>query len=82
MMNISLPPDLKKWVDKQVETGGFGTASEFMRDMIRRARDRQLRRDIDAMLLEAVESGATVTMDGKDWQEIRRTAKARAEKRK
>lgn len=75
-MNVSLPEDLKRWVDEQVESGGYGTASEYLRDMLRRARERQLRHRIDAMLIEAVESGANVTLDDRDWTSIRSAARA------
>lgn len=77
-MNVSLPRELKKWVDEQVKRGGYGTASEYLRDMLRRARERQLRRRIDLMLVEAVESGADTVMDDADWDAIRKAARAGA----
>jgi antitoxin ParD1/3/4 len=75
-MNISLPPELKQWVDEQVSEGGYGTTSEYLRDMLRRARQRQARRKIDALLIEAVEEGATTVMDEADWASIRKAARA------
>lgn len=43
-MNISLPESLKKFVDEQVGQRGFGTSSEYVRELIRRDQDRmQLR---------------------------------------
>ena len=43
-MNISLPETLKAFVDKQVSQGSYGTSSEYVRELIRRDRDRlQLR---------------------------------------
>ena len=84
-MNLSLPAELKKWVDKQVKAGGYGTASEYMRDMLRRARDREAKRELDAMLLEAVREGATIEMDEADFERIRKTARdsvARSKKKK
>ncbi|MFI5381559.1 MAG: type II toxin-antitoxin system ParD family antitoxin [Tepidisphaerales bacterium] len=38
-MSISLPAVLKEWVDMRVETCGYGTASEYIREMIRRERE-------------------------------------------
>ncbi len=75
-MNVSLPNDLKKWVDDQVKAGGYGTTSEYLRDMLRRAREREARRAIDQKLIDALESGPTVIMDDKDWASIRRAAKS------
>lgn len=43
-MNISLPENLKSFVDEQVDQRGFGTSSEYVRELIRRDQDRvQLR---------------------------------------
>lgn len=81
-MNISLPADLKTWLDEQVQSGGYGTASEYVRDVLRRTRERQARRHVDSLLLEAINSGATKVMDAADFAEIRKTARARAQKRK
>ena len=43
-MNISLPEALKAFVDEQVAGRGYGTSSEYVRELIRRDQDRlQLR---------------------------------------
>ena len=43
-MNISLPEGLKDFVDEQVNQRGYGTSSEYVRELIRRDQDRmQLR---------------------------------------
>ena len=43
-MNISLPDALKAFVDEQVIQRGYGTSSEYVRELIRRDQDRvQLR---------------------------------------
>ncbi len=45
-MNVSLPEELKAFVDEQVGGGGFGSTSEFVRDLIRREWDRQRLRSL------------------------------------
>jgi antitoxin ParD1/3/4 len=40
-MNISLPDSLKSFVDEQVSERGFGTSSEYVRELIRKDQDRQ-----------------------------------------
>jgi antitoxin ParD1/3/4 len=77
-MNLSLPPDMKRWVDEQVKAGGYGTASEYLRDLLRKARERQQRRRIDGLLVEAVESGAAIEMNDADWTSIRKAARSAA----
>ena len=52
------------------------------RQPYRARQERQLRRQIDGMLLDAVESGATVVMDNADWASIRKAARAEASKPK
>ena len=43
-MNVSLPNDLKTFVDERVERDGYGSNSEYVRELIRRDQDRlQLR---------------------------------------
>lgn len=39
-MNISLPDTLRDFVDKQVISAGYGTSSEYVRELIRRDQDR------------------------------------------
>ena len=45
-MNISLPDTLKSFVDKQVSNRGYGTSSEYVRELIRKDQDRQRLRDL------------------------------------
>lgn len=40
-MNISLPEPLKSFVDEQVASRGYGTSSEYVRELIRKDQDRQ-----------------------------------------
>ena len=44
-MNISLPDDLKSFVDAQV-SGRYSTSSEYVRELIRREQDKQKLRDL------------------------------------
>lgn len=54
-MNISLPDSLRSFVDEQVSTRGYGTSSEYVRELIRRDQDRvRLRR----LLLQGAGSAA------------------------
>ena len=56
MMNISLPDTLKAFVDEQVSQRGYGTSSEYVRELIRRDQDRlQLR----TLLLAGASSAPT-----------------------
>jgi antitoxin ParD1/3/4 len=39
-MNISLPDTMKTFVETQVSERGYGTSSEFIRELIRKEQDR------------------------------------------
>jgi antitoxin ParD1/3/4 len=52
-MNVSLPDELKLYVDEQVGGGTYGSTSEYVRDLIRRDRERQRLR---SALLEGASS--------------------------
>ncbi len=52
-INITLPDALKSFVDDQVGARGYSTSSEYVRELIRKDRDRQRLRE---MLLEGAAS--------------------------
>jgi antitoxin ParD1/3/4 len=52
-MNISLPDAMKSFIDEQVAEKGYGTSSEYVRDLIRRERDRE---QLRAVILEGASS--------------------------
>lgn len=81
-MNISLPDDMKKWVDGQVDRGGYGTTSEYFRQLVREDQRRQVRDEIDAKLLAAIDSGEPAEMTVEWWQERRQELAERIRKRK
>ncbi len=56
-MNVSLPEGLKHFVDLQVADGGYGSASEYVRDLIRRDQARRAKDDLARLIREGLESG-------------------------
>ena len=75
-MNISLPEDMKAFIDAQLNREGYASASEYLRGLIRDAQRRQARRDLEAKLLEGLEGPAT-EMTREDWESIRQESFAR-----
>lgn len=67
-MNVSLPEELKAYVDDQVRSQGFGTTSEYVRELIRRDRDRARLR---ALLLQGLGSPTAVAADEVYFGELR-----------
>lgn len=71
-MNISLPEALKSFVDEQVAGRGYGTSSEYVRELIRKDQDRQrLRR----LLLAGAESEPGPPADAPYFDALRRRAR-------
>lgn len=59
-MNISLPDQLRDWVDGQVASRGYGNTSEYVRELIRRDRERERLR---GLLLDGAQSPAGPVAD-------------------
>ena len=67
-MNISLPDVLKAFVDQQVNARGYGTSSEYVRELICKGQDIQRLRE---MLLDDAASAATPPVDAGYFQGLR-----------
>jgi antitoxin ParD1/3/4 len=74
-MNISLPNSLKSFVDHQVEHGGYGTSSEYVRELIRRDQDRSRMRNL---LLEGAASAPGEVADELYFEGLRENIRRRA----
>jgi antitoxin ParD1/3/4 len=72
-MNISLPDSLKDFVDEQVNERGYGTSSEYVRELIRKDKDRLRLR---GLLLAGAESAPTKPVDEAYFDRLRRKAKS------
>ncbi|MBB1650795.1 MULTISPECIES: type II toxin-antitoxin system ParD family antitoxin [Delftia] len=72
-MNISLPDTLKSFVDEQVRQRGYGTSSEYVRELIRRDQERlQLRN----LMLAGAGSAPAAVVDAGYFDGLRERAKA------
>lgn len=77
-MNISLPDALKSFVDDQVSQRGYGTSSEYVRELIRRDQDRLRLR---ALLLAGAESAAAMPADSSHFDALRDRIRQRASRK-
>jgi len=73
-MNISLPEALKAYVDEQVSGRGYGTSSEYVRELIRKDQDRQRLRDL---LLEGAGSANGTKADASYFDGLRARVRGR-----
>jgi antitoxin ParD1/3/4 len=77
-MNISLPEALKAFVDEQVNQRGYGTSSEYVRELIRKDQDRlQLR----GLLLAGAVTPPAASVDGAYFDGLRNRVRKSAQAR-
>lgn len=81
-MNISLPDQLKEFVDDQVGSGRYSSVSEYVRDLIRDDEKRKAQEKLEGLLMEGIQSSGSSEMRKEDWAEIRREAAKQFESRK
>lgn len=67
-MNVSLPDALKEFVEAQVSERGYGTSSEFVRDLIRHERARA---HLRALVIEGMTSGPGSELDELHFERLR-----------
>jgi antitoxin ParD1/3/4 len=79
-MNVSLPEDLKEYVETQSRSG-YSTPSEFVRELIRDDQKRRARAKLDALLLEGLNSGDSLPVDARFWTDLKQEALARLQSR-
>jgi antitoxin ParD1/3/4 len=73
-MNISLPEEMKAFIEAQMAQEGYASASEYLRSLIREAQKRRAKQEIEAKFREALESGPATPMTHEDWAALRREA--------
>ena len=57
-LNISMPDELRAFIETRVNMGDYQSASDYLRDLIRHDRE-----EMDRLLMEGLESGKTVPLD-------------------
>ena len=72
-MNISLPEELKSFVDQHIQAQGYGASSEYIRELIRRDRDRAEFRE---HLMQGIRSDTDGPMDKKYFDALRQQIRA------
>lgn len=80
-MNISLPEELKEYVEEQTHSG-YSTPSEYVRELIRGDQKRRAKERLDALLLEGLNSGEPIPVNAEFWTELKREAMAKLEAQK
>lgn len=79
-MNVSLPRALRSFVDERVSSSAYTSASEYVRELIRKDRDEvEARRRLKDLLLEGLASGPAAEWTEADWTALRERVTKRLE---
>jgi antitoxin ParD1/3/4 len=70
-INISLPEQMRLFVEEQVTAGGYSTTSEYIRSLIRQDNERKNREHLDNLLLQGLASGESIEVTEEWWDEKR-----------
>ncbi|WP_446745251.1 type II toxin-antitoxin system ParD family antitoxin [Silvibacterium acidisoli] len=62
-LNISLPDQLKAYIESRVASGDYGTPSEYVRELVRRDKQINVQR-LEGTLLNALQSGDISLSEG------------------
>lgn len=63
-MNVSLPAQMKDWVEAQTRDGRYSNASDYVRDLIRRDQERrEAIAELQDLITEGIESGNPQPLD-------------------
>jgi antitoxin ParD1/3/4 len=69
-INVSLPEGLKEYVEHRVSRGGYGTTSEYLRELIRADMKRAAEDRLEDLLLEGLQSGEPVEVTPQFWTDL------------
>jgi antitoxin ParD1/3/4 len=80
-MNISLPDPMKQYVEEQVNAGGYSSASEYVRELVRADQKRHAKEQLEQILLAAINSGDPIDLTPGMIEDAKDQLRAQAAKR-
>lgn len=80
-MNVSLPDTMRDYIEEQVKKGGYGSVSEYIRDLVRQDQKQKAQQHLETLLLEGLDSGTVTPMSDCDWTEIRQVVQNRLQQK-
>ncbi len=81
-LNVSLPKAMKEYVLERVKTGGYGNTSEYVRDLIRAEQKQRAKEELEALIMEGINSGPSTPMTKADWDQLREDIREAAQSKK
>ena len=80
-LNISIPDQMKDFIDKQVDERGYESPSDYFQELLRQEQKRKAEEKLEQLLEQGL-SGGTAEMTEEDWVGIRSELDRRIAERK
>ena len=81
-LNISLPESMRDFISEQVAKGGYSTASEYIRHLLRQELERVAKTQLETLLLEGLDSGESIEITDEWWEQKRNEIVEKVRKQK
>ncbi len=79
VVNISLPDQMKNYIEERLDEGRFSSTSEYFRDLVREDQKRRAQERLETLLLQGLESGEPIDVTDGYVQQKRAELLARIE---
>jgi len=79
-LSVALPESLKSFVQERIADGGYGSVSDYVRELIQADQKRRHNERIDELLIEGIKSGRPIEATRDYWDEKQRKLAARLPK--
>ncbi|HEY1901058.1 MAG TPA: type II toxin-antitoxin system ParD family antitoxin [Terracidiphilus sp.] len=73
-LTISLPDSLKDFIEREVQTKGYGNVSEYVRGLLRNAQAKEADARLETLLIEGLTTGKDIPLSPDFWSELKRDA--------
>jgi antitoxin ParD1/3/4 len=73
-LTISLPDSLKEFIEREVQTKGYGNVSEYVRGLLREAQAKEADARLEALLIEGLSKGEDIPLSPDFWNELKQDA--------
>lgn len=67
-LNITLPQELKVFIEDEAEESGYASASDYIRELIFEAERRKSAEAPEALLMEGLDTSQKARMSGAEWE--------------
>lgn len=69
-MNISLPDHMKHFIEQELDEGGYMSASEYFRHLVRERQRHYAQEKLETFLMEGVQSGPGIPATPAFWESL------------